>query len=390
MKGEGQLDIVVTRADGQPRVVITSSRPLGLTRTLVGMTCDDAVALIPLLFSVCGMSQGAAAAEAVGASRGLDVKASTRTARLLLVVAEAAREHLIAGVRDWARLANMQPEDAALLRIMQDFKRLRAAIDLSRNALRLDGAAALDPAAVEAGITALEATIETLVLEETCERFLARASASQFIAWAEAGRGPAQRFAALLSASKWTDAGATKVETLPAACAIPLLPRLLGPAARAFAAAPTWDGSPCETTAFGRQASQPLVRALSQKHGSGLLTRLTARLVELAALPQFMRCVLSGARRPSAWSYDVSSAAGDAGTAEIDTARGRLIHAARTRNGRIEDYAILAPTEWNFHPQGVAARALHVIAASSKDFEPKARAFLQVLDPCVAFDVRAS
>ena len=43
--------------------------------------------------------------------------------------------------------------------------------------------------------------------------------------------------------------------------------------------------------------------------------------------------------------------------AAVETARGPLLHFARVRDGRIEDYHVLAPTEWNFHPRGLLARA---------------------------------
>jgi hypothetical protein len=41
------------------------------------------------------------------------------------------------------------------------------------------------------------------------------------------------------------------------------------------------------------------------------------------------------------------------GFAAVETSRGRLGHWTRlSRDGKIEDYAIVAPKEWNFHPAG--------------------------------------
>ena len=47
------------------------------------------------------------------------------------------------------------------------------------------------------------------------------------------------------------------------------------------------------------------------------------------------------------------------GFAAVDSARGRLYHSLHLdAAGRIADYRIVAPTEWNFHPDGPFARAL--------------------------------
>ncbi|HBQ37055.1 MAG TPA: Ni,Fe-hydrogenase I large subunit, partial [Rhodobacteraceae bacterium] len=61
-----------------------------------------------------------------------------------------------------------------------------------------------------------------------------------------------------------------------------------------------------------------------------------------------------------------------------------LIHMARMENGLIADYKILAPTEWNFHPDGVASQALAGLVPD------QARALVEAIDPCVDFEVRAA
>ena len=39
----------------------------------------------------------------------------------------------------------------------------------------------------------------------------------------------------------------------------------------------------------------------------------------------------------------------------METARGLLMHEIALDGERIADYCIVAPTEWNFHPQGPLA-----------------------------------
>jgi Ni,Fe-hydrogenase I large subunit len=69
--------------------------------------------------------------------------------------------------------------------------------------------------------------------------------------------------------------------------------------------------------------------------------------------------------------------------------RGLLVHWVRLDGtgeaARTEAYRVLAPTEWNFHPRGVLARALAALhgAQAVDDAWRLAVAF----DPCVAFTI---
>ncbi|MCP4934253.1 MAG: Ni,Fe-hydrogenase I large subunit, partial [bacterium] len=77
------------------------------------------------------------------------------------------------------------------------------------------------------------------------------------------------------------------------------------------------------------------------------------------------------------------------GLAQVEAARGRLVHLAQVDQGIVRAYTILAPTEWNFHPQGVAARALTRIGKDSDDGARfRAGMLVKAIDPCVAFKVR--
>ena len=108
---------------------------------------------------------------------------------------------------------------------------------------------------------------------------------------------------------------------------------------------------------------------------------MVARLVELALL---LATPGSVPRPPATGSRASRSGAGD-GLAAVQTARGLLLHRVRLADGRVADYQIVAPTEWNFHP---TARW----CAASSGLEPRDEAALvrsaqlvvQALDPCVA------
>ena len=74
--------------------------------------------------------------------------------------------------------------------------------------------------------------------------------------------------------------------------------------------------------------------------------------------------------------------------AAVQTARGLLLHRARIVDERVEDYEIVAPTDWNFHPQGSAASALMKLAAKDAvALERRAAMTVQAFDPCVAYRI---
>jgi uptake hydrogenase large subunit len=74
------------------------------------------------------------------------------------------------------------------------------------------------------------------------------------------------------------------------------------------------------------------------------------------------------------------------GFAAVETSRGRLGHWTRlSRDGKIEDYAIVAPTEWNFHPTGPFVAA--VFGARAPQAAASIARLAGLFDPCVLYRV---
>jgi Ni,Fe-hydrogenase I large subunit len=70
----------------------------------------------------------------------------------------------------------------------------------------------------------------------------------------------------------------------------------------------------------------------------------------------------------------------------VQTARGLLTHRVVQHAGLIQHYQIVAPTEWNFHPQGTLAQMLrHLQATDTAELSAQAHALITALDPCVAY-----
>ena len=77
------------------------------------------------------------------------------------------------------------------------------------------------------------------------------------------------------------------------------------------------------------------------------------------------------------------------GLAQVEAARGRLVHGVVVEGDAVRDYAILAPTEWNFHPRGGLAGALAGLDADDEDaLRGQAGLLIEAVDPCVGYELR--
>lgn len=111
-------------------------------------------------------------------------------------------------------------------------------------------------------------------------------------------------------------------------------------------------------------------------------------MIEIRATPDQLRAVLRG-ELPSDLVTAAPLAANDA-IAAVEGARGRLHHlVALDPHGRVSQLEMLAPTEWNFHPQGALCRALSALQlrADGAD-QQRVERLVAAFDPCVAFCVK--
>jgi Ni,Fe-hydrogenase I large subunit len=76
------------------------------------------------------------------------------------------------------------------------------------------------------------------------------------------------------------------------------------------------------------------------------------------------------------------------GFAAVETSRGRLAHwTGLSRDAKIEDYAIVAPTEWNFHPAGPFVAAVLGARVSKATAAASIARLAGLFDPCVLYRV---
>lgn len=378
---EGIIRIELSANVGKGAARIENARPLGLASRFSGKKPAEVANLVPLVFSICRAAQAAACAEAIENALGNAASARAKAIRSLLVLGETAREHALQVLHSWPHCVHA-PEPALA---SASIKRL---LTLDRELGKsVQDPGAIDAARLDHAISELTAILGEAVFGEVPDEWLKRHDTEDLALWARRNETEAQTIFEYLVQTGMADAGAAEVSPLPAMTPESLQEILLAARPDAFAAQPEWQGLPRETTPLSRLAAHPLIESVKDRYGFGLLARLAACLAELAEIPGRMRA-LAATLGDAALDADGPARSSGMGLGVAEAARGRLIHAVEITDGVVQRYRILAPTEWNFHPHGAAAKGLAGIAlAPAARREALARLFITAVDPCVGYEL---
>lgn len=364
---------------------VRSTRPLA-ARVLAGRDIDEAAAMVPLLFSICAQAQGTAASGALGAAARRPAPAGTLAARRLAVALETIQEYLRRVLIDMPVMQGLEPQTAPVAAAR---KAMAPMVTLLSPATRSIAGSVAVP-----GLEQLRSLSETLaglcrahVLALSPADWLAQSDLAALREWA--GREetlPARMLNAWLEYD--AELGASDVGAMPQAERARVEHAVLAALADdpGYARRPEWDGVAVETGAWAKLVDHPLVASCTASFRNSVATRVVARLTDLAQLVEGLVPGKDSIALGDAWTP-----ADGEGVSAVHTARGLLVHHARVGAGRIEGYAIVAPTQWNFHPDGALVRGLRRLADPSQaSLERRAALVVQALDPCVACTIEVA
>lgn len=392
---EGRIALRLATAGGVVRrVAIRSGRPVRASEGLRGRSAAEAVRLLPRLFAICGTAQAAAGLAACEQALGLRPSAAETAARAVLLAAETAREHAWRILIDWPPLIGETGDAADLAAVRRGLLGLEAALfpvgDWTRSG---GGTLRPDRAAARRLIGEASRRIGTAILAGDPGDPAAEATRDGLLRWAAAGATPAARVVARIVAEGLAGFGASAIAPMPPLDPAELAHRLAADADGTWRARPDWHGAVYETGPLARLRDHPAIAEILRQDGNGLLARLAARLLELrsimAALPALVDRLDVAEAGPEDRRGGPRGGPGPAGSGAglgvVEAARGRLVHRVELEDGRVRRYQVLAPTEWNFHPDGPLARGLE--GAPAADAERRAALMVTALDPCVAWDL---
>lgn len=376
-----------------------SAQPLAGTRPVIGaalmqrlthgLPAQQLPQRLASVFSLCGAAHRLTSARAVRAALGQAENAAQQAREDLLLRLWTAREHL-------QRLAIDLPRQVPVHGVAADAAWLRGSPlqNLPDVAVAADGAASM-PALVQqqqALLTWLEQTVFGQPALQWLDAAVAEAAARTDGRAGENKGSALQRWCAAHThpVARWLDA----VRPLAVALQLPTRPLdvlddladdvpaegalgLRALAARLadepdFALLPLWQGDAAETGCWTRRALPAAAR-----RESSALGRWLARLAELLHLA-----------RPGPWlRFGALRLKDGQAVAWTEMSRGLLLHWVQLQGegagAAVQGCRVLAPTEWNFHPQGTLAKWLAQPGRTPR----QVAAAVAALDPCVEVDV---
>lgn len=352
---EGELHVGLRLDPGRiASVHIGSTRPDVASALLQGRSRAEVEAAVPLLFSLCGRSQATASRLACAAAAGQPPSAEQLESARASVAAEMVRETAWHALLQWPRWMDEAPSPQAV-------------------------AAARGALAYRWGQPGHDALVQDLAEAAwgcPASAWLQWQTWPELRRWAQAGATATARYLhqGLISEGGADDTGAPPLLPAPEATWLRTL-ALAVEADPGFSRQPVWQGAPAETGALARLQADALLASPADRPAARTLPRFVARLRELALL-------LTGRTQPQVGAITLADGSG---LAWVDNARGLLIHQVHLAGDRVQHYRIVAPTEWNFHPQGALPHAL--LGAAVPDAAAALRLaerLVHSLDPCVA------
>lgn len=378
------------------RVHIASARPVQATAKLLqGKTVAEVIQTVPLLLNVCAKAQAVAAVRACEQALQVSASQTSENMREMLVDTERLKEHVYHILVDWPGILQCSPEPGLLQQLGQSLRLMESGLDAG-NILQ-PGAQVhrVNSEAFMQGLITLQHLVETAILGCTLNDSEARIyseNKNSWLDWIDHTDTQAARLLHRVIDERWGRGSHTRVLPLPALCEKALGKILLSDNADQFAACPVWAGQVYETSVYTRQQQLPLIAALQSEHWCA---RLSARLCEMVILFADLKKRLSAltnnaVEKNMSVTESVQSAdlTPSHGVAQVDAARGKLIHLVKLSHQRVSDYQIVAPTEWNFHPQGAVVSGLEGVRVDCEEHaRQQANLFIRSIDPCTGFQL---
>jgi hypothetical protein len=342
-------------------VNISSSRPQAF-QLLKNKTPEQAVQLAQSLFSLCGKAQGAAAEAAVAAARGVALVRHDALERV--VACEVLQEHWWRLLLDWPKMLGLPQQQTNFIRWHASLRQI---------------------AAKQSDMLALKREVESLWLGMPVAEWLEISHWQDFQRWWNTGNSPAANlFATLAAADTQTARPVTSLlpttSLLPDSTATEILAACQDKFNADFAACPVWNMAPAETGALAYHADVPLLQQALRERPSRVSARVLARLYDALQM-------ISG---NFAGRLDYAGSQQNTGLAVVRTARGLLIHQVCIAADRVQDYLVVAPTEWNFHPAGTLVTGLLGVQGDARQLAQMAEKQVLSLDPCVGYEIKVS
>jgi coenzyme F420-reducing hydrogenase alpha subunit len=378
---EQQIRLDAVTIDG--RLVakrLATTRASGIAGALAAQPVRDLPLLLSRLFPLCGTAHAVAGLAAIETALGIEVSPAQSAFRELMLLAEHGAALGWRILMEWPPLLGGSPE----LRACADIRRAAAAASTTaeRGSWPRIGGARLRPDRddLRQAISELARRLVELFPEAADPAMSWRKLESSL----RDGTSIPARLINVARTGVLADYGRHDWPRLPSMGATWFAARL----AREphFCDAPTLDGTPAEVGPLAAQR-HPLVADAVAHWGATLATRLLAAALDTQVVAGRLGRALEAVTDDDPIELDSTRPGRGAGV--VETARGPLAYAVEIADGHVRMLRSVAPTEWNFHPNGPFMAALDA-APRVPDPVLAARLLAASFDPCVPFSIEAS
>lgn len=159
--------------------------------------------------------------------------------------------------------------------------------------------------------------------------------------------------------------------------------------------APRLEQQVMEVGAIARQMinHHPLIEDLVKNNGANVHSRIVARLLELALVVPEMEQWARQLEPKESFCITANMPNEGQGVGLVEAARGSLGHWLKVKDGRIDNYQIIAPTTWNFSPRdnndqaGALEMALQNTCVDDDKVSATIQHIIRSFDPCMVCTV---
>jgi coenzyme F420-reducing hydrogenase alpha subunit len=359
---------------------LATTRASGITGALAAQPVRDVPQLLSRLFSLCGTAHAVAGLAAIEAALGIEVSPAQLVFRELMLLAEHGAALGWRILMDWPPLLGDSPE----VRACADIRRAATAVSTiaEHSAWARIGGARLRPD--RGNLRQSMSELARMLVELFPEAADPALTWSNLESSLQGGTSIPARLINVARTGVLADYGHHDRPLLPSMDATWFAARLT--TEPRFGDAPTLDGTPAEVGPLAAQR-HPLVADAVAHWGATLATRLLAAALDAPVVAGRLCRALDGLANDDPIEFDATRLGRGAGV--VETARGPLAYVVEAADGRVRMLCSVAPTEWNFHPNGPFVAALDA-APRVPDPVLAARLLAASFDPCVQFRIEAS
>lgn len=359
---------------------LVTTRASGIARALAAQPVEQVPQVLSQLFPLCGTAHAVAGIAAFEAAFGIEVSSAQLAFRELMLLAEHGAALGWRILMDWPPLLNGLPQ----VRACADIRRAATAVSTvaERGRWTRIGGVRLRPDRDELGRTVSE--LARMLVELFPEAADPARSWSELESAIQRDSSTPARLIHAAGTAELANYGQHDRPLLPSMDADWFATQLV--AEPRFSDSPTLYGTPAEVGPLAAQR-HPLVAEALAYWGPTLATRLLAAALDAPVVAGRLCRALDGLTDDDPVEINLTRSGRGAGV--VETARGPLAYFVDAADGRVRLLRSIAPTEWNFHPDGPFMAALDA-APSVPDPVFAARLLAASFDPCVPFRIELS